>query len=379
MLSMNSDASTEVQQKMAEALPPEVIPKDAEKPEEILAEAVSNRSYLGANILKFFLMPFVCFASFGFPGPFGNYVSRLSLFAPIAFYILCGFLSAARENDDPEIYKRLMKRAAGQFALIFIILIIMNGIFFGVTGLYREIPSQLFNKRSLFEIIILCTWPFPFGETIWFIQALFYARVILWFMNKYGLMKHYKKFLIVTALISLFLGEFAGIIRFNFHGYTYIPGNAITRALPYMLLGRFLYEKREALFSRPSRNYCLAFFAGILAAIAEILILGRTGCLVYTGHMIGYGIMAFSACCFFLKMKDVKINFFVIHGKRYCWLIYVLSQPVGHLLLLLAAFAGPGIYMLMQILGGVAVYPVCLAMAFGIGYVWYQITEEEEI
>ena len=113
MLSMNSDASTEVQQKMAEALPPEVIPKDAEKPEEILAEAVSNRSYLGANILKFFLMPFVCFASFGFPGPFGNYVSRLSLFAPIAFYILCGFLSAAHENDDPEIYKRLMKRAAG--------------------------------------------------------------------------------------------------------------------------------------------------------------------------------------------------------------------------------------------------------------------------
>ena len=57
----------------------------------------------------------------------------------------------------------------------------------------------------------------------------------------------------------------------------------------------------------------------------------------------------------------------------------MLSQPVGHLLLLLAAFAGPGIYMLMQILGGVAVYPVCLAMAFGIGYVWYQITEEEEI
>ena len=79
-------------------------------------------------------------------------------------------------------------------------------------------------------------------------------------MNKYGLMKHYKKVLIVTALISLFLGEFAGIIRFNFHGYTYIPGNGITRALPYMLLGRFLYEKREALFSRPSWKYCLAFF-----------------------------------------------------------------------------------------------------------------------
>ena len=379
MFSKNNDTSTEVQQAMAEALSQEVIPKDAEKPEEILAEAVSSRAYRGANILKFFLMPFVCIASFGFPGPYGDLVGRLSLFAPIAFYILCGFLSAAGEKDDPETYKRLMKRSAVQFAVIFGILIIMNGIFFGITGLYREAAAQLLTKRVLFNMIVLCTWPFPVGETIWFIQALLYARVILWFMNKYGLMKHYKKILIVTALLTVFFGEFAGIIRFNFHGYTYIPGNAITRALPYMLLGRFLYEKREALFSRPSWNYCLAFFAGTLAAIAELLVLSKTGCLVYTGHMIGYGIMAFSACCLFLKMKDVKINFFVIHGKRYSWLIYVLSQPAGHLLLIAAALIGPGAYMLIQILGGVIVYPVCLAIAIGIGHIWYLITEEEEI
>ena len=68
-----------VQQAMAEALSQEVIPKDAEKPEEILAEAVSSRAYRGANILKFFLMPFVCIASFGFPGPYGDLVGRLSL------------------------------------------------------------------------------------------------------------------------------------------------------------------------------------------------------------------------------------------------------------------------------------------------------------
>ena len=29
--------------------------------------------YRGANVLKFLLMPFVCIASFGFPGPFGAF------------------------------------------------------------------------------------------------------------------------------------------------------------------------------------------------------------------------------------------------------------------------------------------------------------------
>lgn len=56
MLSNNNDTSTEVQQKMAEAMAPEVIPRDAEKPEDILAEAVSGRAYRGANGVRNFLI-----------------------------------------------------------------------------------------------------------------------------------------------------------------------------------------------------------------------------------------------------------------------------------------------------------------------------------
>ena len=100
-------------------------------------------------------------------------------------------------------------------------------------------------------------------------------------MNKYGLMKHYKKVLIVTALISLFLGEFAGIIRFNFHGYTYIPGNGITRTPPPTCCSEDSCTKKEKRFSHVRRGSTVwLFFAGILAAIAENLILGRTGCLL---------------------------------------------------------------------------------------------------
>ena len=334
-------------------------------PQTIEPERTYHRTYRGANVLKFFLMPFVCFASFGFLGAYGNIVSRLSLFAPIAFYILCGFLSTAKEERHPEIYGKLMKRSAGQFAIVFMILIIMNGILMGITGSFAEIIPMYFTKRILFNAIVMCTWPFQMGETIWFIQSLFYARVILFFMNKYDLMKHYKKVLLATALLTVLFGEFAGIIHFNFHGYTYIPGNAITRALPYMLLGRLIFEKRHSLFARPSWNYYLAFLAGIAAAIAEIIILSRIGRLVYTGHMIGYGIMAFAACCLFLKKTDVhRKNYFYQHGRNYSWRIYVLSQPIGHLLFLFASFVSPGVYLLMNFLGGIIVYLVCLIITF---------------
>lgn len=380
------DESVMVEPALSGDVPPTAISDEAasteaasDESEKASSQDAASGTYRGINILKFWLMPFVCFASFGFPGPYGAFVSRLSLFAPIAFYILCGFLLSAKEKDDPDIYKRLMKRSARQFALIFVILVIMNGVLLGATGMFGEAASQIFRKRTLFNIIVLCTWPFPIGETIWFIQSLLYARIILFFMNKYGLMKHYKKVLAATALFAVLFGEFAGIIHFDFHGYTSIPGNAITRAIPYMLLGRLLYEKRDALLTRPSWNYCLAFLVGIFASIGEIMLLSRIGLLVYTGHMIGYGIMAFSACCLFLKMKDVEKNFFVIHGRSYSWRIYVLSQPVGNLLLLWAGFVAPTFYVLMQVFGGIIVYPVCLAICFGIGYVRHLVREEKRM
>ena len=340
---------------------------------------VSGRTNRGANMLKFFLMPFVCFISFGFQGPHGYYVMRLSLFAPIAFYILCGFMLAAKEEKHPEIYKRLMKRSAGQFALIFAILVVMNGVALWVTGSLGQAVSLIFTKKVFFEIIVLCIWPFQVGETIWFIQSLFYARVILYFMHKRGLMRHYKKVLIIIALLTVLFGEFAGIIHFNFLGYTYIPANAITRAIPYMLLGRLIYEKRDAFFSRPSWNYCLLFFVGIFAAIAEMNILSKIGRLVYSGHMLGYGVMAFSACCLFLKMRDVRRNFFVKHGKNYSWRIYLLSQPVGHLLLLVGSSMVPALYMMMRISGGIIVYLICLAIAYIFGSVRHQMRKEKRL
>lgn len=366
----------------------------------------------GLNSLKFWLMPFICLASFPVVGRFMTYVSRLSLFASIAFFILCGFSAAAGEKEEKNLHGRVLKRTALCFIILFAVFLILNFIyFFIITFQYRDwknwdyntwknVPSsfsytflqirsklqidpsvwmgvrkELLNtlkfmvpsKRELFNFVFLCIWPYRVGQTIWFLQALVYGRIILWLMNKWKLMRFYKILMILTILAMILFGEFAGLIRFNFHGYTCIPGNGITRALPYMLLGRFLYEKKEKILALPPLFYAGGFLFGIAAAVGEILILSKTGYLVYSGHIIGYGIMAFCACCFFLKQQTLKKSFSAMHGRNYSRRIYALSQPVGYAILLLTGIFLPSFYDMVSIFAAAITYIICLIIAFFVG------------
>ena len=99
-------------------------------------------------------------------------------------------------------------------------------------------------------------------------------------------------FLVITVLAMLLMGEFAGVIGFNFLGYPYIPGNWLTRALPYLLLGRLLREKRESLLNIPKFIHIIQFVIGGGLVILELFVLARNDLLLYKGHMMGYGVMA---------------------------------------------------------------------------------------
>lgn len=358
-------------------------------------DATKNKKtrHKGLDALKFWLMPFVCFASFGFPAlSYGNTIRSLSLFASIAFYILCGFAEAYGEKEwkakpadkkkGKTFYGRLVKRTSITFLVFmgvclllslayYVFFAVVQGAAFGqAMGLVPQVLSSVLRKRTLFDFFALNIWPeaFPIGATIWFLQALLYARIILWLMERLKLMRYYKALLLITALVMLLFGEFAGVIRFSIHGYTYIPGNFFTRALPYMLLGRYLYEKKDKLKKIPSWVLGVLFLLGVAATFGELALLNSLGCFVYSGHLIGYGMMALAACGFFLKKEDMKSNFAASHGRTYSRRIYLLSQPVGHILLIAVMFIPPLYGMTYALAGGLA-YLVCLLIAFITGLV----------
>ena len=144
--------------------------------------------------------------------------------------------------------------------------------------------------------------------------------------------------MIVSFAIMILFGEFAGIIHFNFHGYQYIPGNWLTRALPYMLLGMYLREKLGSLFEIAIWKYIVLFVTGALLSVGEIILLGRLGLLVYEGHMLGYGIMAFSACGLAISNTDALSEYtsFVLYDTALSGFIYIFMDPIYYVTGLIA-------------------------------------------
>ena len=287
----------------------------------------------GAGYLRFVLLAFMCFWNYGFPEPTG-FLSAISGFAAPAFFILSGYFVLINDKEmRQKKTERKMKRSLLCFGAMLVLYIIVNVIVCLISNI-----SVTISKRTIFNFVVLNLWPLPIGSTIWFIQALVYAYIIIYIADWLGLMKYYKIVMILTFIFMLLTGEFAGIIHFGILGYYYIPGNWLTRALPYLLLGKFLREKSKLLFRIKNWIYLIILVAGAALSLGEIILLGRTGFLVYQGHMIGYGIMALAVCGIALSTPDafsLRISYYdtAISGIAYMLIdpfYYIIGLIVGH-------------------------------------------------
>lgn len=335
-------------------------------------EPVRKQYHHGADMLKFFLMPLVCFACFGLPGGrVGAYLSMLCQFVAPAFFILCGFFAAEDEDTGNDHSGKLIWRTALRFLLLLAIYLAFNvGMLMLQGASLRGIFMGLAQRRVLFNFFVLCIWPFQnaMGGSIWFIQALLYVRIGLWLLGKLKLMRFYKIFMILGFLAMLVTGELAGVVGFRFLGYPYFPVNWLNCALPNMLLGRWLYEKRKSILAWHVKVYAVGIPVMLALAWCEFALLVRLGYSVYTGSSIFFTLAALCACGVFLPWDEMRYNFAAAHGKSYSRRIYALCQPVGLLMLLIAGFVSGDVRRGVQLFGGIAVYPFCLLIAFLYGY-----------
>ena len=333
----------------------------------------------GADRLKLLLMPAVCVLSFGLPGTVGSIVRDLCRAAPLAFYILCGFFVL---RDEEEIrWKKLLRaiRSTGIFfAVLTLFFLGLNALVFTLQGV--DWVDSVLTKRTLFNFVVLCVWPFQTGECLWFIQSLFYAWVILWLLDLRG---HLHVFVlplfIVTTILMLLSGEFAGLLRLNLLGYAYIPANAVTRALPYLLLGALLRRHSERLFLVHPLLWGGLLLLGLILGLVEILLLSYAGKLVYVGHTIGYGLMAVALCCIALVHPEEELGAVFRHARCLSRFIYAFHQPVGLFLPLLLTLFGEKFASVVMSFGGVAVFVFTLLPALLVGACEYGFRRIVEI
>ena len=325
----------------------------------------------GADRLKLLLMPAVCVLSFGLPGTIGSAVRDLCRAAPLAFYILCGFFVLTEDEEERQQKLRRAIRSSGIFFVALTVLYLgFNALAFTLQGV--DWAGTILTKRVIFNFVVLCVWPFHTGECLWFIQSLFYAWVLLWLLDLRG----HLPFLVlplflITTVLMLLGGEFAGLIHLNLLGYGYIPANAITRALPYLLLGALLRRHSERLFLVNPLLWGGLLVLGIVLALAEILLLSFTDNLVYVGHTIGYGLMAFALSCIALAHPEEELGTLFCHARCLSRFIYAFHQPVGFFLPLVLTLFGERIAPVVLNFGGIGVFFFTLVLALLVGAIEY--------
>ena len=274
--------------------------------------------------LRLILMLFICFWAFGCPEPSGI-VTSISGFAIPAFFILSGYYVLDNKREVRlEKTLRKIKRTALCFIIVFAFYVAVNLPLVFLTNM-----RIAFSKRMFFEFFVLNLWPLPIGDNIWFLQAMLYAYIIIFFLDKLKLLRYYKVFLVILFIFMIITGEFAGVIRFNnILGYSFIPGNWLTRALPYILLGRLLREKKRSLMKVQFWKYLIAFVIGGGLVIAELLILAWTGFFRYDGHMIGFCIMAVAVCGLAISIPVNRPNPIIHFDSAISGFIYVFMNPI---------------------------------------------------
>lgn len=330
-------------------------------------------SHSRADVLKLCLMPFMFFVVLGFPGKIGGYISQYCNFVFQTLFILFGFYTLVPDKDQRfEKLKAALKRAFKLFAMMFITFMVLNVIYLACNDSLSYLFSEnIIRKRTFFNFLVLNIWQLPVGNSIWFIQSLVYAYIFFIIAEKLKLNKLYLPILLLLIAFALATGELAGFCGFPYYEYSYIPGGAVTRAIPYMLIGMYLRKHIDKIGKIRNYYYLILFPIGLALAVGEIELLNYLGKLVYTGHTIGFGIMALSLCCFTLGKTTSRNNYFSYRGNTYSRRMYALCQPVSFVAWLLCFLINPLYSIIERTNDSLISLAICLLIVFVLDFIQF--------
>ena len=299
---------------------------------------MNRKHYESIDFLKLLLLACVIINSFTLIAMTGVPVLPMLNFASATFFLIYGYFVL---RDDGELSARL-RRSIRHAAIVFVIcMVVYFALLLAAYLIVGDNISRLFTKKDIFDFFVLNIWRPYLGGNIWYVQAILYALIIFYFLNKWKLLKYDLYIMIFLFLIAVVFGEWAGLIHFHVRSYYYISGNFLTRTMPYMLLGRLLYKARSHRGFRRIKNWMWAilFFVGAALYLIEFYGLLSSGYLVYLNHMIGFIPMAVAAAMFFLNMKH-KFRY----GKYYDDMGkagYFIYTVIGQIIYLILIYAFP--------------------------------------
>ena len=293
-------------------------------------EDLEGRYFQSFDTLRVICIISLILVSFGLPIPFFDYLRPYFSAATGILFTLYGFL-VLRDGAD---LRKNIKHTAKVFAILFAVygLITMGYLWFS----YGK-PFMYFNKRGIFNFVVLNFWGENICSTIWYVQSTLYALIILWLLR--GLKNLDWLFCLLLFTLAVVIGELAKVVNFSFLGNDYISGNFLTRTIPYMLLGRLIYRFYDRLTQFGVVLPWGLIMLGLVLSVIEHVTLFIYGKLGYTNHFIGFIPIAMGACLVAVMSRDRgnENNFAQCAKKMYKPMYYIFS-PLFYALITAALF-----------------------------------------
>ncbi len=327
--------------------------------------------------MRLYLLAFAILYTFGIFSPLSDYNQAIFSFAVPALYIMSGFV-VLRESGNIE--KRIL-RTIGRTAICFAVLAV---IYFALSFiLEREATlTAVASKRFWFDFVVLNIWKLPhLGSALWYVQAMLYAYIGIYIFYKIKLLRFDIYIAVFCIAVATIVGELADVIGFELYltnnlVIRYIGGNFLTRALPYILIGRFISRKEEKFSSLKLGQIELLAVGGVIAAVAEYVILTVFDKRIYAGHLLGMGLVAVALCLYTFYYNDSDIGQKVLYPlSRYELMIpYYVCSPLYYTLfaLLKSDVSSNRLFVIMRSVVGL----ITLAVSFAILYMYAVIRRE---
>lgn len=301
----------------------------------------------------------VVLVHFPFPGIFGRILCATGTAGVILFLLASGYFSF-EPDDNGQTCGRVMKR----FWRNLRILLCVVALYFAVTAIEKLAQGSFGQWIERFKspvlwarMILLGDFEVIHGDPLWYMAAILYCYLL------FALFSKARAFRIAHAAIPFLLALRIGMETYtnSFGADWHLSGNAIAGALPIMLLGHWIAQKRSERESEGGAKTAAATtptFAAIALAVSLALMYVFANVRV-AGLDLSQAFKISSATLAFLlalqKPGLCRPRFLVFVGSALGVWIYLLHYIIGTVIKDAMLFYGAGDFALNWILPPVVI------------------------
>lgn len=161
-----------------------------------------------------------------FPGIVGEIIIPLARIAVPIFFMITGYF-----------YDKIDKKPFKQIKKVIILIILSNLLYFILDAITNKNVAEMFSLKNILSFVVFNES--PFAGHLWYLNALLYVLVILYFVDKLKIRKYLYYVIPILLAIDLILGKYS-ILLFE-------------QQFPYIIIRNFLFV-RIAIFSNRKFN-----------------------------------------------------------------------------------------------------------------------------